>query len=73
MPTVSEKYEVEYEQYKRPAPEPTLGALPAHLVRTTVPRRLYQILHLALPVAIDFAMRPAAWNARDAAATAGTT
>lgn len=57
MATVSEKYEVEYEQYERPASEPTLGALATHFVRTTVPRRLYQVLHLALPVAIDFAMR----------------
>jgi len=57
MATVSEKYEVEYEQYKHPAPEPTLGALATRFVRTTVPRRLYQVLHLALPVAIDFAMR----------------
>ena len=54
MATVSEKYEVGYE---RDAPEPTLGALATRLVRTTVPRRLYRVLHLALPVAIDFAMR----------------
>jgi hypothetical protein len=52
--TVSEKYEVGYE---RDAPEPTLGALATRFVRTTLPRRLYQVLHLALPVAIDFAMR----------------
>ena len=39
------------------APEPTLGALATRVVRTTVPRRLYQLLHLALPVAIDVAMR----------------
>src|SRR4030095_5284899 len=39
------------------APEPTLGALATHLVRTTVPRRLYQLFHLALPVAIDLARR----------------
>ena len=53
--TVSEKYEIGYEQ--QPAAEPTLGTLATRLVRTTVPRRLYQVLHLALPVAIDFAMR----------------
>jgi hypothetical protein len=51
---VSEKYEAGYE---RDVPEPTLGALATRFVRTTVPRRLYQILHLALPVAIDFALR----------------
>ena len=38
-------------------PEPTLGALTTRFVRTTVPRRLYQLLHLALPVAIDVALR----------------
>ena len=54
MATVSEKCEVEYE---RDAPEPTLAAVATRLVRTTVPRRLYQVLHLALPLAIDFAMR----------------
>jgi hypothetical protein len=54
MAMVSEKYDAGYE---RDAPEPTLGALATNLVRTTVPRRLYQVLHLALPVAIDFAMR----------------
>jgi len=54
MATVSEKYEVAYEQA---APEPTLGALATHLVRTAVPRRLYQLFHLALPVAVDLAMR----------------
>lgn len=37
--------------------EPTLGALVTRFVRTTVPRRLYQALHLALPFAIDFAVR----------------
>lgn len=57
MATVSGKYEVDCEQHERTAPEPTLGALATHFVRTTVPRRLYQVLHLALPVAIDFAMR----------------
>jgi hypothetical protein len=53
MATVSDKYEVTCDD----APEPTLGALATHLVRTTVPRRLYQIFHLALPVAVDLAMR----------------
>ena len=54
MATVSEKYEVEPQ---RTAAEPTLGTLATRFVRTTLPRRLYQILNLALPVAIDFAMR----------------
>jgi len=31
--------------------------LATRLVRTTMPRRLYQVFHLALPVAIDLAMR----------------
>jgi hypothetical protein len=57
MATVSEKYEVECESCDRAAPEPTLGALATRFVRTTVPRRLYQLFHLAVPVAIDFAMR----------------
>lgn len=39
------------------ASEPTLGALTTRFVRTTVPRRLYQLFHLALPVAIDVATR----------------
>ena len=54
MATVSERYEVAGE---RAAEEPTLAALATRLVRTTVPRRLYQVFHLALPVAIDLAMR----------------
>ena len=54
MGSVSEKYEIGYAQ---PAAEPTLGTLATRLVRTTVPRRLYQVLHLALPVAIDLATR----------------
>lgn len=54
MATVSEKYEVERQ---RTSAEPTLGTLATRFVRTTVPRRLYQVLNLALPVAIDFAMR----------------
>ena len=39
------------------APEPTLGELATRFARTTVPRRLYQVLHLALPGAIDVALR----------------
>lgn len=54
MGSVSENYEIGYDQ---PAAEPTLGTLATRLVRTTVPRRLYQVLHLALPVAIDLATR----------------
>jgi hypothetical protein len=54
MAMLSEQYDVAYENH---VPEPTLGALATRLVRTTVPRRLYQIFHLALPFAIDFAMR----------------
>ena len=54
MATVSEKYDVTCDQ---PVPEPTLGTLATRLVRTTVPRRLYQLFHLALPVAIDLAVR----------------
>jgi hypothetical protein len=54
MNTVSEKYEVERQPT---AAEPTLAALATRFVRATVPRRLYQVLHLALPVAIDFATR----------------
>ena len=57
MATVSDavdKCEVAYEQ---PVQEPTLAALATRVARTTVPRRLYQVFHLALPVAVDFAMR----------------
>jgi len=54
MAIVSKQYDVPYDEN---APEPTLGALATHLVRTTVPRRLYQLFHLALPVAIDLGMR----------------
>jgi hypothetical protein len=54
MTTVTEKYHVAHDHA---APEPTLGMLATRLVRTTVPRRLYRVLHLALPFAIDFAMR----------------
>jgi len=55
MATIWEKYEIGYEQ--QPTAEPTLGMLATRLVRTTMPRRLYQVLHLALPVAVDLAMR----------------
>lgn len=55
MQLVSEKHEVAPQA--TPAAEPTLAAIATHLVRTTVPRRLYQLFHLALPVAIDLAMR----------------
>jgi hypothetical protein len=37
--------------------EPTLAALLTDAVRTTVPTRLYQLLHLAFPLAVDFAFR----------------
>src|SRR5918992_3507901 len=37
--------------------EPTLGELLTRAVRTTVPARLYKLLHLALPLAVDFAFR----------------
>lgn len=54
MAAVSEKHEVTYPEV---GPEPTLGVLASRLVRSTVPRRLYQVLQLALPVSIDLAMR----------------
>jgi hypothetical protein len=54
MAVLSEKHEVAYPEV---GPEPTLGVLASRLVRSTVPRRLYQVLQLALPIAIDFAMR----------------
>jgi hypothetical protein len=54
MATVSEKYDVTFQERVQ---EPTLGALATRLVRTTVPRRLYQLFHLALPAAVDLAMR----------------
>lgn len=37
--------------------EPTLAALATRFVRTTVPRRLYQVFSLVLPIAVDLAMR----------------
>lgn len=37
--------------------EPTLGVILTRAVRTTVPTRLYQVLHLALPLAVEFALR----------------
>jgi hypothetical protein len=37
--------------------EPTLAVLLTRAVRTTVPTRLYQLLHLAFPLAVDFAFR----------------
>jgi len=50
---------------QHPVAEPTLGELLTRAVRTTVPTRLYQLLHLAFPLAVDFAFRgwwrPAAW------------
>ena len=46
--------------------EPTLGALLTRFARTTVPARLYQLLWLGLPFAIDFGVngqwRAAAWG-----------
>ena len=51
---MTDKAEIAYEQ---DATEPTLGALATRVVRTTLPRRLYQVFHLALPVALDLAMR----------------
>ena len=40
-----------------PAPEPTLAELLTRFVRTTVPLRLYQILQLGIPFALDFGVR----------------
>jgi hypothetical protein len=39
------------------APEPTLAELLTRFVRTTVPLRLYQILQLGVPFAVDFGVR----------------
>jgi hypothetical protein len=54
MAVLSEKRDVTYPEA---GPEPTLGVLASRLVRATLPRRLYQVLQLALPVAIDLSMR----------------
>lgn len=40
-----------------PVAEPTLGEVLTRAVRTTVPTRLYQLLHLGFPLAVDFAFR----------------
>jgi len=50
--------------------EPTLGELLTRTVRTSVPTRLYQLLHLAFPLAVDFAWR--GWWRPAAAALAVT-
>jgi hypothetical protein len=46
-------------------PEPTLGALLRAAAREQLPRRFYRVLHLAIPVALQFGelgwWRPAAW------------
>lgn len=55
---------------EEPVTEPTLGAVLTRAVRTTVPTRLYQLLHLALPLAVDFAFR--GWWRPAAAALAVT-
>lgn len=57
MVTLPSKIEVVVEALRPNAPEPTLAELATGLVRRAVPRRLYQLFHLALPVAIDFATR----------------
>lgn len=53
-----------------PVAEPTLGEVLTRAVRTAVPTRLYQLLHLALPLAVDFAFR--GWWRPAAAALAVT-
>ena len=45
-----------------PVAEPTLGALLTRIARTTVPARLYQLLWLGVPFAIDFGLH-GAWRA----------
>jgi hypothetical protein len=50
--------------------EPTLAEVLTRAVRTAVPTRLYQLLHLALPLAVDFAFR--GWWRPAAAAVAVT-
>ena len=52
------------------AGEPTLAAVLTRAVRTTVPTRLYLLLHLAFPLAVDFAFR--GWWRTAIAATALT-
>lgn len=51
--------------------EPTLGALLTRFARTTVPERLYQLLWLGIPFAIDLGIngrwRAAAWGVAVAA------
>jgi hypothetical protein len=51
--------------------EPTLAALLTHLARTTVPARLYELLHLGIPFAVECGLRgwwrAAAWGAAVAA------
>jgi len=54
MPKVSDRYDIARDEG---AAEPTLATLATRFVRTTVPRRLYQVFSLALPVGIDLAMR----------------
>ena len=54
MAVLSDNREVTYPDV---GPEPTLGVLASRFVRTTLPRRLYQLLQLALPIAIDLGMR----------------
>jgi hypothetical protein len=50
--------------------EPTLAVVLTHAVRTALPTRLYQLLHLAFPLAVDFAFR--GWWRPAAAAVAVT-
>lgn len=50
--------------------EPTLAVVLTDAVRTAVPTRLYQLLHLAFPLAVDFAFR--GWWRPAAAAVAVT-
>jgi hypothetical protein len=54
----------------QPVAEPTLAEVLTRTVRTTVPTRLYQLLHLAFPLAVDFALR--GWWRPAAAAVAIT-
>ena len=50
--------------------EPTLAVFLTTAVRTAIPTRLYQLLHLAFPLAVDFAFR--GWWRPAAAAVAVT-